>query len=61
MEIHPLYIPAKYGDDNVKPKKVMGKKLQKLDTCRNNNNNNNNNNTDETVQEQKNIHSMWMS
>jgi hypothetical protein len=34
----PPYIPAKFGDDTLKPSKVIDEKLQTFDACRNNNN-----------------------
>jgi len=43
----PPYIPAMFGEDSLKPKKVMIKNPQKLTDK--------NKNTDETLQEQKNI------
>jgi hypothetical protein len=55
MGPNPPYIPAKFGEDSLKPKKVMAKKPQKLTV----HNNNNKNNTDETVQEQKDISMIW--
>ena len=55
----PLYIHAKFGEDSLKPKKVVAKKHQNFNwnnkNNKNNKNNNNKNNTDETIQEQKNI------
>ena len=65
MRPDPPYIPAKIGEDSLKPKRVMAKnhrilneKNKKNNNKNNNNNNNNNNNknTDETLQEQKDIH-----
>ena len=63
MRPDPPYIPAKFGEDSLKPKKVMAKNHRILNAKnkKNNNNNNNNNknnnnkNTDETLQEQKDI------
>ena len=39
MGTDPPYIPAKFGDDTLKPSKVMDEKLQKFDAWKNNNNN----------------------
>ena len=54
----PPYIPAKFGEDSLKPKKVMTKNHRILNS-KNNNNNKNNNKTDETLQEQKDIPITW--
>ena len=55
----PLYIPAKFGEDSLKPKNVMAKKHQNVDEKKKNNRDNNNKNTDETLQEQKDIPITW--
>ena len=61
----PPYTPAKFGEDSLKPKKVMVKKHRNLNMKNkknknnNNNNNNNNKNIDETLQEQKDIPITW--
>ena len=59
----PPYTPAKFGEDSLKPKKVMVKKHRNLNMKnkknKNNNNNNNNKNIDETLQEQKDIPITW--
>ena len=49
MGTDPPNIPAKVGDDTLKPSKVIDEKLQKFDAPRNNKN------IDETLQEQKDI------
>jgi hypothetical protein len=54
----PPYIPAKFGEDSLKPKQVMTKNHRILNS-KNNNNNKNNNKTDETLQEQKDIPITW--
>jgi hypothetical protein len=36
MGTDPLYLPAKFSDDTLKPSKVMDKKLQKCYAPRNN-------------------------
>ena len=36
MGTDPPNIPAKFGDDTLKPSKVIDEKLQKFDACRNN-------------------------
>ena len=46
----PPYIPAKFGEDSLKPKKLWPRNIESL-TAKNNNNSNNNKNTDETLQE----------
>ena len=45
MGAYPLYLPAKFGDDTLKPSKVMDKKRQKFDDPRNNNKNQNTDHT----------------
>ena len=55
----PPYIPAKFGEDSLKPKKVMAKNHRILNEKNKNNKNNNNKNTDETLQEQKDIPITW--
>jgi hypothetical protein len=58
--VDPLHIPTRFGDDILKPKKVMDKKVNINNNNMNKNNNNNNkNNTDETLQQQKNIPMIW--
>ena len=51
----PPYIPDKFGDDSLKPKKVMTKKPQKLTV------NNNNKKTDEQYKNKRTSTYMWMS
>jgi len=48
----PPYISAKFGEDSLKPKKVMAKNHRIVDEKKKNNKNKN---TDETLQEQKDI------
>ena len=55
----PPYMPAKFGEDALKPKKVMAKNHRIVDEKKKNNNNNKNKNTDETLQEQKDIPITW--
>ena len=57
MRLDPPYIPAKFGEDSLKPKKVMAKKHQNV--YQKNKKNKNNKNTDETLQEQKDIPITW--
>ena len=56
----PPYIPAKFGEDSLKPKKVMTKNHRILNS-NNNNNNKNNNKTDETTRTKGHSHYMGMS
>ena len=62
---NPPYILWKFGDDILKPKKVMDKKVNwkynnnKNNNNKNNKNNNKKNNTDEILQKQKNISMIW--
>ena len=59
MRPDPPYIPAKCGEDSLKPKKVMAKNHRIVNEKNKNNKNNNNKNTDETLQEQKDIPITW--
>ena len=59
MRPDPPYIPAKFGEDSLKPKKVMAKNHRILNEKNKNNKNNNNKYTDETLQEQKDIPITW--
>ena len=54
MRPNPRYIPAKFGEDSLKPEKVMAKKHQNVYQKKNKNKN-----TDETLQEQKDIPITW--